>query len=104
MRAPCYKGLRWIRFSSANKTSERPSSGTLCHDLVVGALYSEVKQSLGSVCVSLADFLGFICEVQHPSEADDQKRVFSLLLLLCNLTLLALATRIKWLLTGDASD
>ena len=95
MRAPCNKGLGWIRFSSAKKTSERPSSGTLCHDLVVGTLYSEVKQSLGSVCVSLADSLGFFCEVDHPSDADDQKRVFSLLLLLCNLTLLTLTTRLK---------
>ena len=78
--------------------------GALCHDLVVGALYSKVKQSLGSVCVSLTDFSGFICEVEHPSEADDQKRVFSFPFDFTRTCNTHKEKRVVWLLTGDASD
>ena len=72
-------------------------------------MYSKIKQSLGSVWVSLEDFSGFICEVEHPSEADDQKRVFVQLLLFLRLGFRSTCNALKekyvvWLLTVDAFD
>ena len=46
-------------------------------------------------CVNFTDFSDFIYKVDHPSEADDLKRVLCFTFSFRNFALLALATRLK---------
>jgi len=75
VRAPCDKGSRWIGFSFSNqdvgKTISLDGSARI---LVDGALRTEVEQgSWASSWVSLADFSGFVCEVEHDFLGADVK-------------------------------
>ena len=69
-----------------------PGAVTINYDSV---LTTQHLSHMFCTCVNFVDFSDFVYKVNHPSEADDLKRVLCSTFASRNLTLLALATRFK---------
>ena len=87
----------------ADRDLGRPSFLRI-HCLLACRAKSRSAGSWASDWVTLADFYGFMCEVEHPSKAEDVKRVLNLLASCCLFAFLRLPQkRVAQLLTGDVS-
>ena len=104
-RSLCYRTLTCCKASSLSTIA--PMWTSLCQSYAVttfpGAVtidYDVCAHNSAPVayvcpCFSFVDFSDFVYKVDHPSQADDLKRVSCFALASRNLTLLALATRLK---------